>query len=228
MSRDHRLFGRMTIGYTHHPKIFILSDRAFRCWHELLDYCREQQTDGFVARRYATARWSLDVLHELCDNDPEKPSLTEADEGWYARDYLAHNPSRAEIEARSERNRQAGQQGGLAKAKRTASAPLSAPLSENLPYIDKEEDKEGRGTALPPKCSRHPNGNPKDEPCTGCGRVREWQRARDAEVAADELAAKRRRLELIADCPDCHGTNTIAVGDDAAAKCEHPKVNTRK
>lgn len=221
-AKDRRLYGKMTIGYTNHRKIFPLSDAAFRCWHEALDYCRDQQTDGLLARRYALARWSPESLRELCENDPEKPSLIEREDGWYIRDYTDHNDSKAEIEARSERNRQAGKQGGLAKGQRTAKRVASEALSESLADKEEDEAKEGGGNSLPPRCSRHPNGNPKDEPCVGCGRVREWLKARQDELAADELNAKRQAREIAENCPDCNGSNLIDVGQNEAAKCLHP------
>lgn len=78
-----------------------------------------------------------------------------------------------------------------------------------------------------PQCSRHPNEN-HDEPCHGCGRVREWDEANAATLQADELDAKRRARQAAELCPDCHGTNTIEVGDNAARICNHPNVRLKE
>lgn len=45
-------------------------------------------------------------------------------------------------------------------------------------------------TDHPPTCSRHPNGNPTDQPCAGCARVRAWHEQQD------EAERTRRRDEL--------------------------------
>lgn len=73
-----------------------------------------------------------------------------------------------------------------------------------------------------PSCARHPNGNPGDDPCHGCARARKWDQDHGAALAADAEAAKRRLRDIADNCPDCHGTNTIDVGDNAARKCDHP------
>lgn len=70
-----------------------------------------------------------------------------------------------------------------------------------------------------PICSKHRNGNPDDENCRGCRRCRDWD---EANAKADELDTKRRQREISENCPDCHGTNVIEVGDNAARKCDHP------
>jgi hypothetical protein len=140
MAKDQRLYGKFTLNFPDHPKIFILSDAAFRCLVSATLWCRQQENDGFLARRLAVAKWSLDVLQELCQNDPENPSLIEREEGWYIHDYAEHQETKADIEARRERNRAAGQKGGLAKAKQgakrvakpKASKPVSETVSENV------------------------------------------------------------------------------------------------
>lgn len=142
MHKDQRLYGKLTLDFPDHPKIAILSDAAFRCLVEATLWSRQQQTDGWLARRYAVARWSLDVLQELCQNDDEKPSLTESEKGWLIRDYAEHQDTKAEIEERRERNRLAGQKGGLAKAKRSAKRPASKSVSENVAEKEKEKHPE--------------------------------------------------------------------------------------
>lgn len=147
MSRkDQRLYGKFTLDFPDHPKIAILSDKAFRCLVEATLWSRDQLTDGLLARRYALARWGLDVLQELCDNDDERPSLIETEKGWLIHDYAEHQDTKQDIEARRERNRLAGQKGGLAKAKRgakrVASKSVSESLSENVAETETETETE--------------------------------------------------------------------------------------
>lgn len=140
MAKDDRLYAKFTLDFPDHAKILPLSDAAFRCLVEATLYSRKHLTDGLLARRYALARWSLEVLRELCDNDPEKPSLIECEEGWRIHDFADIQDTRAEVEARRERNRKAGQQGGLAKAKRGAKRLASDSLSENVAETETETE----------------------------------------------------------------------------------------
>lgn len=117
---DERLYGKFTLEFPRNSKIAILSDAAFRCLVEATLYSRDELTDGFLARRYAVARWSLEVLQELATNHDEKPSLIECDKGWYIHDYAEHQDTKAEVEARRERNKRAGQRGGQASARQRA------------------------------------------------------------------------------------------------------------
>lgn len=81
-----------------------------------------------------------------------------------------------------------------------------------------------RGEARP-ECPKHPDGNSEDENCRRCMKRRLWDEQNAAALAADELAAKRREREAIQACPDCHGTNTITVGENSAAICSHPRIS---
>lgn len=141
VAKDQRLYGKFTLSMPGHPKIAILSDAAFRCLVEATLWSREQETDGVLARRYALARWSLEALQELCENDPEKPSLIPiegGEKGWLIHDYAEHQDTKADVEARRERNRIAGQKGGLAKSKQGAKQTASAALSENVAEEEEE------------------------------------------------------------------------------------------
>lgn len=163
MAKDTRLFAKFALDFPDNAKIMPLSDAAFRCLVEATIWSREHETDGFLARRLALAKWSLEILHELCVNDTEKPSLIEREDGWYIRDYEEHQDTKAEISARRERARVAGQKGGLAKAKqpakRAAKRTASKPLSKNVADTDTEEEitkttnvvlaANARGTRIP-------------------------------------------------------------------------------
>lgn len=140
MAKDPRLYGKFTLDFADNYKILPLSDSAFRCLVEATLWSRQQMSDGVLARRYAVARWGLDALTELATNDQEKPSLIETEDGWLIRDFAEHQDTRAEIEARSTRNKAAGRRGGQAKAKRAAKQVASESLSESLPETETETE----------------------------------------------------------------------------------------
>ncbi|MFT4088277.1 MAG: hypothetical protein QM658_14225 [Gordonia sp. (in: high G+C Gram-positive bacteria)] len=127
--KDPRLYGKFTLDFPDSHKILPLSDAAFRCLVEATLWSRKHMTDGVLAKRLATAKWSLDVLHELASNDPENPSLIEVEEGWLIHDFADHQDTKAEIEARSARSKAAGRKGGQARAKRAAKRTASATVS---------------------------------------------------------------------------------------------------
>ena len=72
-----------------------------------------------------------------------------------------------------------------------------------------------------PVCSKHPNGNDKDEDCRGCMKCRQWDESQATARRDDELRIRRQAREIAENCPDCNGTNTIDVGENEVVKCEH-------
>lgn len=96
-------FIRLSDSYIDHPKFIVLSDRAFRLWHEGMAYCRKHQTDGLIPSaalqgfRYASKR---EVVREL--TSPAAP-LWETVEtvGYRVHDYLEWNLPRDEEQRRS-------------------------------------------------------------------------------------------------------------------------------
>lgn len=140
MAKDGRLYAKFTLDFPDSHKILPLSDKAFRALVEMTIWSRKQMTDGFVASRLAVAKWSLDVLQELCSNDPENPSLIEVENGYQIHDFAEHQDTRAEIEARSARNKAAGQKGGQARAKRSAKRGASESLSETQAETETETE----------------------------------------------------------------------------------------
>jgi hypothetical protein len=234
VNKDRRLYARFTLGFPDHPKILILSDKAFRCLVEAILWSREQEKDGFLARRLALAKWSLEALQELCTNDDENPSLVEREEGWYIHDYAEQQETKADVEARRERNRINGQKGGLAKAKR-AGKRLAKPTATNLVSEKLAEEEEVRAREFPltvtiastsepaPRCPIHINWTGDIPPCRACGVAREANKAwKDGEL--DRRRAARTTAKAIADaCPVCHGTNWVP-DTDPAVKCSHQEA----
>ena len=161
---------------------------------------------------------------------------------YVVHDYLKYQPSRAEVEAKREdlhqKRAEAGRRGGQqTQAMRQANAKQNVKQNESkteapnpnpnpiTPLVTKEGEVALRNAheADPrPHCSKHPNGNDGGA-CRGCMKVRQWDEANAAAVQADELDAKRRLRELAEQCPDCHGTNLIDIGDDQVIKCNHQR-----
>ena len=138
--KDERLYAKFVLDLPDHPKIMPLSDKAFRCLVEATLWSRKHLTDGFLASRYAVARWGLEVLDELSLNDPVNPTLVHTDEGWWIHDFAEHQDTKADVEARRERNKRNGQRGGLAKSKRVASKSVGESVSENVAETETETE----------------------------------------------------------------------------------------
>ena len=166
MAKDPRIWAKFAVDMPDNPKILPLSDAAFRCLIEMTMYSRRMLTDGFVASRLAVAKWGLDVLEELCENDPFKPSLSRVSEGglegFQIRDFAEHQELRADIEARSRRNKANGSKGGQARAKQVAKQPAKRKSSET--QAETETETESNKPLNPPlkggerKGSRLPDG----------------------------------------------------------------------
>jgi len=148
---DSRFWIKVHDGFPEHPKTVGLSDRAFRAVVEFWCYCHRQNTDGKVPlplfkRLPAKVRQELladyAVMHE---NHIEM------------HDYLVHQQSSEQVKQLTETRRAAGKLGGLAKAKRVASAKQTAKQTDSKALldidIDIEREKE-RGASAPSKPSR--------------------------------------------------------------------------
>lgn len=118
MAKDSRLFARFALDFPDSRKVLPLSDSAFRTLVEAIIWSRKEESDGWLASRLALAKWSLADLQELSTNDPENPSLIAHENGWQIHGFSDMQETKAQIDARRERNRINGQKGGKAKGKR--------------------------------------------------------------------------------------------------------------
>lgn len=86
----------------------------------------------------------------------------------------------------------------------------------------------GEGDSPRPRCSRHPNGNPNDESCRGCQRIREWDESREAARTADELEQRRRARDAaqaaIAACTLCDEQGLREIDDNTVTPCDHQEA----
>lgn len=114
--KDDRLYARIALDFADHPKIYTLSDAAFRAIIEMTLYSRRHLSDGKIKVRFADKRWGTDVLTELCSNDEERPSVYVDGPDYILHDFAKHQETRAEVEQKKQRNSENGRRGGLARA----------------------------------------------------------------------------------------------------------------
>lgn len=115
MPHDPRVYAVITHDFADSPKLQVVSVEARWALLEMILYSCRMQTDGVLSKRLAAAKWPLDVCLELASNDAEKPSLVETENSWIIHDFLEHQTSKAEIEARRKQKQEAGRKGGLAR-----------------------------------------------------------------------------------------------------------------
>ena len=77
----------------------------------------------------------------------------------------------------------------------------------------------GEPDGLPPRfCEEHPDGTTRG--CGACRDARLRREAAEADLARDELDAKRRQRDAATNCPICQGTNWIP-DTEPAVRCNH-------
>jgi hypothetical protein len=105
MPIDRRTFITVSDTMPDHPKIELLSDRAFRLLIEGWCYCSKHLTDGVIDGRIWARRGDADARAELVD-----AGLVEADEAGSVtfHDYVKHQRTRADVEERTAKKSTAG------------------------------------------------------------------------------------------------------------------------
>lgn len=154
MAKDDRLYAKFTLDFPDHPKIAPLSDAAYRALTEMTIYSRRMLTDGFISKRLvgskgeAGAKWSLQVVSELCANDDEHPSLIEEANGYLLHDFAQHQTTKDDLESRRAVREAAGRRGGIASGKARRSkgeANASQSVERNAKqneHRDRDRDRE--------------------------------------------------------------------------------------
>lgn len=106
-----------------HPKIFRLSDKAFRAHVLGLCYCAKHQTDGYVPTGFAADR----ATAELVAAGIWEPVLDGS--GFQIHDYLVYNLSRDEWQELRQKRSKAGSK-GAAKRWQRDDKPIAEPEPE--------------------------------------------------------------------------------------------------
>lgn len=214
-------------------------------WTVAGSYCMAHLTDGFVEEWFVKA-WprGMRLAATLVRHGLWVETEKDGEKGWQFHDWDKYQPTKQQVEAEREKARKRKAQQRLSQAEsqgesrrdipgdsqgESRETPGTVPARPTRPSFPSLVDSEGEVTqvAAPgprPQCSRHPNGNPNDDPCVGCGRVREWDEKNAAAAEADELDRRRRLREIAANCPTCHGTNVVEVSDNEVRKCDHLAV----
>ena len=180
-SSDRRVWARLTVDFADSPKVAGLSDAAFRTLVEMILWSRKMMTDGVIPASVARRRWGAktqtethsvtdsvtdsgthcetDPVAELCTNHPTSPSLVRTSGGDYMiHDFLDHQESAEEVNARLARNTANGRRGGRPRKtdSKTHSVTDSGTQTKPRPKAETEtelEDEVLRTSPLSPTAS---------------------------------------------------------------------------
>lgn len=115
----------------------------------------------------------------------------------------------------------------------TLSKPPSTSTSTSTVTRTISSSVVGNGGVDPrPHCAKHPDGNPNDENCRGCKRIREWDEQHAADAEADDLARQRATRALaaqaLAACGLCDDAGWLLDHDglphEPAIRCQHQEA----
>lgn len=153
-SSERRVWARLTVDFADSPKIAGLSDAAFRTLVEMILWSRKMTTDGVIPASVARRRWGAktqtethsvtesltksgthhvtDPVTELCTNHPTSPSLVRTSDGDYMiHDFLDHQESAEEVNARLARNTANGRRGGRPRKTDSKTHSVTESLTES-------------------------------------------------------------------------------------------------
>ncbi|MEG8178173.1 hypothetical protein GZH49_06435 [Nocardia terpenica] len=155
---DPREFVRVHSGMPEHPKVEPLSDKAFRTLVEAWCLCRRTGNDGRIPLTVWTKRWAAKARNELVGAG----LVGLRDGAAVMHDWLEHQPSAGELDARravrAEAGRKGGQRSGQTRRSKTRSnseADASPPHShetatERGNSVDSGQRNPSRATAAEP------------------------------------------------------------------------------
>lgn len=193
----------VNIDYWRNPKVAEAGFLAATLNLAAIAYCAEQLTDGFVPTMVvpilaapmhgyvwvgedgvnptpadvADSRW-----HNLAETLVFAGLWEVVDNGWRIVNYLDHQPSRVEVEARKERARENGRKGGRAKAETRLPNPTANPGANppaNRPASEMPSNPPSESVAPAPAPRPSPtelqNLNPSSSPLRGDDFQEFWQ-----------------------------------------------------
>ena len=158
-SSDRRVWARLTVDFADSPKVAGLSDAAFRTLVEMILWSRKMMTDGVIPASVARRRWGAktqtethsvtdsvtesltdsgthyvtDPVTELCTNHPTSPSLVRTSDGGYIiHDFLDHQESAEDVNARNARNAANGKRGGRPRKTDSKTHSVTDSVTESL------------------------------------------------------------------------------------------------
>jgi hypothetical protein len=221
-----------------HPKMRHAGLEAVGLWVVSGSFCMAYLTDGFVPEWFVKEKpRGITLAKRLVEAGLWRAGENGKETGWWFHDWKPEC-TKAEIQKAREKAR-------LRKQKsRELHADAVRPVTRDETRDDTVSSRgclgptqpnptqpinplvtssgrvtESNARDAPPTCRRHPNGT--DNPCGTCAARRQWERQAAEAAKADELKAKRQARKRAENCPHCHGTNVIEIGDNAVRKCDH-------
>jgi hypothetical protein len=82
MKLPRKQYANFNTNFAEEPRIFGLSDSAFRAYVEGVLYSHRNLTNGFLDERVVLIIWGIENANELSNNDRIDPSWVKADGGW--------------------------------------------------------------------------------------------------------------------------------------------------
>jgi hypothetical protein len=143
MPRDPRPYVTYPINYTGHPRVALLSDAAFRAFHEMQDHSRVYGLDGLIPAALARMKWSQKTLDELVNGVDDRPLVVLTEKGYLSRSYDEHQLTTSDVEALRKKRADAGSMGGKAKAaaSKTGSAALASATENGWQNVAESKSK---------------------------------------------------------------------------------------
>lgn len=111
---------KLDADFWHNGKVAKAGNSAVGVYVRALTYCGDQLTDGFIPRHVARLigtpadlrrLTSTGLWHEVAEGEWLTEGFAAPDDGYYVPDYLEHQSSRAEVQARHEERSRSGKKG---------------------------------------------------------------------------------------------------------------------
>lgn len=145
MPRDKRLWMTFPIDMHRHPKITRLPVTARWAFFEMNGEARIDDNDGIFAAADAEHLWGKKVLDQLVASHPTRPLVVRDGDVYRIREFGEHQETRADREARVERNRNNGTKGGRPRKNPAGSDSVAAgnrPATQTNPESESESELE--------------------------------------------------------------------------------------
>lgn len=216
---------------------------AVGLWCVAGSYCAAHLTDGFVEEWYVNEwRRGPRLAAVLVGMGLWSEATRDGERGWQFHDWDKHQPTKTQVEAerKKARDRKAAQRLSQGDNKRDTPKddprdyaqesqetpvpyPPAQPARPSLSLVSSGGDITQGDDPEPPRfCPNHPHGTQ-----LNCGDCKDARIAHEAWTKRDEARKKAIRdqyRELSQNCPICHGTNVIDVGENEVRKCDHEQA----